>query len=249
MPPAAPKVFLSFANRDEPFVRRLRAALTERVPGIQFFSGHQITPGDEWADMLTRMIESSEVVLVVVSANATSNSWSGFELGFALRSSKRIIPVLRDSPSKISPVLRPLAYLDFREDRKFYELVGTLASAILNRPEPQAGDGEIKETGRRYVEAQEEQLLLLQEHQTKVSRALLQEDVRRSLAGFILVVMSALVLAFTLAVFFHKTDALHEAGIFLTPITGILSAVVGYYFGQRSTVGSSDNKSGAGPDI
>ena len=144
MPPPAPTVFLSYAHPDEPFVRRLRAALIEQVPGIKFFSGHQITPGGDWVDMITRMIEASDVVIVVVSENTKSYSWSGFELGLALRSangnSRRVIPVLRADPSQISPILRPLTYIDLRDDRKFQENVRVLASAFLNRPE-QMADG------------------------------------------------------------------------------------------------------------
>jgi hypothetical protein len=122
-------------------------------------------------------------------------------------------------------------------------------SAIPNLSEPHASGGETKDTGRRYAEAQKKQLLLLQEHQTKLSTSLLQEGICRSLAGFIIVVMSALIIVSALYVFFGYANGVHEIGILLTPISAILSAVVGYYFGQRSTVDSSHNKGGAGSDI
>ena len=249
MPRAEPKVFLSFAKSDDLFVRRLRAALTEQVPGIQFFSEHQMTPGDDWADMLKRMIDSSDVVIVVVSAKTTSSSWTGFELGFALQSFKRIIPVLRGDPSKISPVLRTLTYIDFRDDKRFDELIGILASAILNRSEPQASDEETKDTGRRYVEAREEQLLLLQEHQTKITSSVLQEGVRRSLAGFIIVVMIALMLVALVVLFANNTSLRPLGNVLLGTLGTIFTSTVAYYFGRRSTERSSNKKAAQASDI
>jgi hypothetical protein len=69
---STPRVFLSYAREDEPFVRRLRVALTSAVPGIQFFLPYHITPGDAWSDLLTRMVESSHVVLVVSARSRQS---------------------------------------------------------------------------------------------------------------------------------------------------------------------------------
>jgi len=85
-----PLIFISYSQKDKQFVDILSGQLNNS--GIDTWVDlQQIVPGSMWQDEIKRGIESASLLLIVLSENYVSSSWTSIELAFA--SKKRIIPI------------------------------------------------------------------------------------------------------------------------------------------------------------
>ena len=88
-------VFLSYAAADDDFARALARALQERDLTV-WFEEDQIQPGDMWVDLVQDALDESRSVIFVLGKGAAKSNWLAVELGPALASGKRIIPVIQE---------------------------------------------------------------------------------------------------------------------------------------------------------
>lgn len=115
------QIFISHSSVDKPFVRRLSRRLQQE--GYQvWLDEHELIPGDRLATKVSEALDSSNVVLVVVSAAAVKSKWLAFELNKAtermIQGRCRVIPVVIEKVS-LPPEVMGLLYADFTTSFKF----------------------------------------------------------------------------------------------------------------------------------
>ncbi|WP_447768059.1 TIR domain-containing protein [Pseudomonas kilonensis] len=113
------RIFVSYSHQDKPMVD----AIVNRLK----FAGHEIwidhlklKPGDNISRKIEEGIETSDAVLVVVSANSLSSKWvqqefSSLALSEISKRASRVIPVLIDS-SSVPSYLSKYLYIDLTKD-------------------------------------------------------------------------------------------------------------------------------------
>jgi hypothetical protein len=119
MPTATtPDVFISYAREDRPFANFLKGFLLARDHSV--WSDDDIAPGDEWADAITRAVEDSRIVLLLLSPGYVESRSALYEAGMALAKQRdrkgKVIPILLGDvePAKLPLPLRDTNLLDLR---------------------------------------------------------------------------------------------------------------------------------------
>ena len=129
------KVFISHADVDETFVKKLAAGLEEA--GFEAWdASREIFPGDNWADKTARALQESEAMVVLLSPDALRSGSVRREIDYALgeqRYSNRLIPVLPKelNEEEIPWILRRLHMVQLGEDVKEEEGIHQIAQALL----------------------------------------------------------------------------------------------------------------------
>lgn len=85
-------VYVSYCHKDKSIVQQICRNLTEK--GIQLFVDHKQLSGGDYAQELTKQIESAEAILFFYSENTENSTWVKHEIEFALSKRKSIVPVL-----------------------------------------------------------------------------------------------------------------------------------------------------------
>ncbi|MEL6222624.1 MAG: toll/interleukin-1 receptor domain-containing protein [Cyanobacteria bacterium J06627_8] len=89
------KVFISHAFTDTELAKRVAQAL--RKAGFHVWDDTQVLPGENWAEELSRALEESDAMVVLLTPNAVSSSNISYEVGYALGRQEykgRLIPVI-----------------------------------------------------------------------------------------------------------------------------------------------------------
>lgn len=107
-----PKVFISYSRDDAEWVRKFAEALREQGVDV-WLDTWQLHAGDSLPDALEAGLRGSDAIVAILSA---SNAWRPntlFELGVALGTGKRLIPIVpEDLDSSFIPFeLRSRRYL------------------------------------------------------------------------------------------------------------------------------------------
>ena len=121
-------IFITYAREDRPFVVKLRSALESR--GLRSFSDMELVAGQNVMRELQSALDSSSIVLFVMSPDSLKSPFSFEELGHALASQKLIIPIFYRDVAKLPAPLGELQWVDFRQESKFIETVDTLFKDI-----------------------------------------------------------------------------------------------------------------------
>lgn len=87
------KVFLSYSAHDRKWVDEFVGALTRHGVDV-WYDMHEIQAGDRWQDSIQSALRGSEILVVLLSPHSVNSQWTFFEVGAAVASGKRIIPVL-----------------------------------------------------------------------------------------------------------------------------------------------------------
>lgn len=108
-------VFISYSRQDAPIARTIADRL-EAAGHAAFIDYLGIGGGEEFVQVLGQAIDACDMVLVLLSASAIDSQWVRWEIGWALRQRKLIVPILLESVSfaAIFP-LASLHHLDFRD--------------------------------------------------------------------------------------------------------------------------------------
>jgi TIR domain len=88
-----PRVFISHASAQRATAVALAEAM-EATGVSTWISYRDIKPGEDWVDAIPVGVRSAEVVLVLVSPEAMSSDWVDRELMMAVRSKRKLLPVL-----------------------------------------------------------------------------------------------------------------------------------------------------------
>src|SRR5512138_3154837 len=105
------KIFISYSRKDIDFVRKLAGDL-EKAGYDVWWDLTDLRGGDDWPRVIPEAIESSKVVIVVISPNSTVSDWVEKEYTQALGLHKKIIPLML-SRATLPFALNTINYIDF----------------------------------------------------------------------------------------------------------------------------------------
>lgn len=89
------KVFISHASTDTQLARRV--ANTLRGAGFQVWDNTQISLGENWAVSISRALDESDAMVVLLTPNSIGSSNISYDVGYALGKQEykgRLIPVI-----------------------------------------------------------------------------------------------------------------------------------------------------------
>ena len=87
--------FISYSSQDEQLARYLHSELMTTGVSV-FMAGASLRPGDEWTDRIWQELRASDWVLFLASRAACGSAYVQQELGHALDSSKKLVPIVWD---------------------------------------------------------------------------------------------------------------------------------------------------------
>jgi TIR domain len=118
-PKSQSRVFISYANQDKPFVRKLINELEKHNLSV-WFDEQEIKVGDSIVAKISEGLRDSDYLVVVLSKASVTSSWVQEELNAALMNQisdkgSVVLPVLIED-CDLPPLLRSRLYADFRAD-------------------------------------------------------------------------------------------------------------------------------------
>lgn len=105
-------VFISTSKSGQDLEKRLRTEL--RKLGVTVFDPRsELHAGDSWRDEIVKAIKNSSNVVIIVTSDFNSSSWTNYELGVAEALNKPILVVHPESvdPRRLPDELRSLQML------------------------------------------------------------------------------------------------------------------------------------------
>lgn len=97
-------VFISHSFADTELAKRLADAL--RKANFQVWDDTQILPGDNWGESLSKALDESNAMVVLLTPNAIRSSNIAYEVGYALGKQvykDRLIPVVAAPSEQFDP--------------------------------------------------------------------------------------------------------------------------------------------------
>lgn len=106
----ARRIFVSYSRRDRDVVKSLTDGLT--LGGADVFRDEaSIEPGEDWAEVLAKNIQTCDKIALFWSANSSVSEQVKTEWGMGLHYQKRIAPILLDK-TPLPTELRRFQYID-----------------------------------------------------------------------------------------------------------------------------------------
>jgi hypothetical protein len=93
-------IYCSYSQKDRPVVQRVCQSLIEK--GVQLFVDYEQLAGGDYAQELTKQIESAEAILFFYSDNTENSTWVKHEIEYSLTKKKRVIPIILSEPESNS---------------------------------------------------------------------------------------------------------------------------------------------------
>ncbi len=129
-------VFISHSSTDKPFAKKLMNELSQDKSLKFWIDENEILVGDDIQKSITKNLQQSDYLLVIISDNSIKSNWVNFEvsqfIGFA--EGKNIIPIIISKDGKfvepIDNLIRRLKYLDFTDDNKWQTNIQELKQAL-----------------------------------------------------------------------------------------------------------------------
>ncbi len=97
-----PDIFISYSTADKQIAQFMHQHLSDE--GIQvFLASASLQPGQQWSQEILSALRGSSWVLFLASRAACSSPWVQQELGAALISQKKLVPIVWDMPPSDLP--------------------------------------------------------------------------------------------------------------------------------------------------
>ncbi len=123
-----PKVFVSYARVDEPFVARLANSLIKQNIDV-WLDRYRIEPAKSWARQIGEALDRCQVMLLVLSPASVASENVDDEWNYFL-DNKRPVVVVRLKSCKVPYRISKLQYIDF--EGKDFDLALARVAATLN---------------------------------------------------------------------------------------------------------------------
>lgn len=131
------KVFISHAHEDEALVRRIAEGLQRSGLDV-WLDELNVMPGDNFAERISRALDESQAMVVVITANALRSPWVRREIEYALGResySGRVVPVIAAPQSevpeeKIPWILRRFQFVVLHDPGQEDEGIRQIAAAL-----------------------------------------------------------------------------------------------------------------------
>jgi len=125
-----PDVFISHAKEDEQFANFLLRHLQQEGLGV-YLASASLVAGEMWMPNILENLRQSQWVLCLASQAACCSPWVMQEMGVAIGSSKRMIPIIWDQP--------PSALPGWMQQYQPVNLVGASQDQVMNKLNQMAG--------------------------------------------------------------------------------------------------------------
>lgn len=97
-----PDIFISYSTSDERIARFMHQHLSDE--GMQvFLASASLQPGQRWSQEILNALRSSSWVLFLASRAACASPWVQQELGAALITQRKLVPIVWDMPPSERP--------------------------------------------------------------------------------------------------------------------------------------------------
>src|SRR5579859_6398198 len=127
-----PDCFISYSSVDDQLARFVADQLAARHVGV-FVASVSLQPGEKWSEAIWSNLKASQWVVFLASRTACRSAYAQQELGAAMGTGKKIIPIVWDMPPQELPGwLNQRQALDLR-GRTWEDVasrIGTIAEAI-----------------------------------------------------------------------------------------------------------------------
>lgn len=130
-----PRLFISYSRRDAAFAARLVLDLQRYGFGV-WIDTHDITPGTIWEDELSKALNDTDIMLLILSDHSVKSPEVRAEWAQFLGSRKPVIPLLLEDGIDIPFRLKTIQHMDFvRIEYEFAlpQLVKALQTLAQNR--------------------------------------------------------------------------------------------------------------------
>ena len=130
------KVFISYSEADEKWVRLLRSRLSEE--GFEVWnSASDIAPGDNWLLKSGRALQTADAMIVLLSPDSAKSDWVRSEIEYALSSPQfrgRVIPLLIKPTEDVPWILHKLQFI--RATKDVAETISRVVTILQKLPVP-----------------------------------------------------------------------------------------------------------------
>jgi hypothetical protein len=166
-------VFLSHSSVDERLADQVRSGLERH--GLEVWSDRSIKPGDVWGGSIGAALSEADSFVFLLGSRSASGPWTSLELGKALASGKRVVPVLADPDAEVPALLQGYQYLDLSDpsarDRGIGQLSKVLVSAWGERETRTEAIENVEEATARLGEIRAAQANAMSQGLTAMARA------------------------------------------------------------------------------
>ena len=109
------KIFISYSFKDNDYANKIRKELhSERF--ILNIDENNILVGENIKDTLNKELDSSSIVIVLISKNSSNSEFTQYEIERAIKKGKKVLPILIDKEAKIPEILKNIQYADLTQD-------------------------------------------------------------------------------------------------------------------------------------
>lgn len=109
-----PDCFISYSSQDQELANFVHLELS-RLGVTPFMASASLQPGQRWSSEILNNLRTSNWVILLASRTACSSAFVNQEIGGALLSSKRLIPIIWDiTPSELPGWARDIQAIDLR---------------------------------------------------------------------------------------------------------------------------------------
>ena len=151
------KTFLSYSRINKDFAVKLAKELKSEGFHI-WFDQLDIPPGARWDAEVEKALEESEIFMVIITPASAKSENVLDEIGYAIDSGKRILPVLLET-STLPLRLRRFQYVDFTS-KSFDEGIESARELLRTLiAQPTIPDGEVPAETRLKPKQREKRLL------------------------------------------------------------------------------------------
>lgn len=217
-----PQVFLSYSSTDERLAQELRDAMEHQ--GFKVWSDLALKPGDLWANKIGSALRSADSFVFLVGREEPESTWASIELGQALASGKKVVPVVTEPNAHVPTMLQGFQYLDLSDHESLDSAISHLIE-VLREPSTGIAQGE----GIRFIEEASSNLAHEQEAHERLLHERTASVARLQLAfALIAVIVSGVALGLSGGGMGSDVGASIFAGL-----SASFAALVGFKFGRR----------------
>lgn len=218
-------VFLSYSADGRPLAEEVRRGLN--ACGYSVWSDEAIRPGESLFARISSALKDADAFVVVLTQHVSESQWALLELGAAVASGKRIVPILAQADAEPPIILQDRQYLDLSDPETREDGIEVLCE-VLAEPDDQA---RTEAETRDWMGLVDDASAVLERERAAYERATRLQTtvhVRTQIVAAILAVLAA---AGALIATSVSTTAV-VTGV-VSGVTALVAAALGFYFGSE----------------
>jgi len=158
MSPTPPKIFVSYAHKDENQVKPIATTLRDKHYYDVWIDEYGIRAGRHWPEELATSIQQADVILFMMTKHALDSTYCRAEVRHALKYDKRIIPLRLDASCEADNLhdiglTSDVHYRDYtvNPNRAIELLVSSDLPTVIERDKRFLSDDKLRRLHERYL--------------------------------------------------------------------------------------------------